>query len=105
MASDRDEEYWGLDFAGASEEDVRAILKLAKDAGLGAYGSVVNPNYFLTRHFDRSTAEWLLAALSEGASEVHDDNGLLRRVSKIELLEGLEGVIYDLAQFVERAEP
>ena len=55
---------WSLDLADTSETAVRAAAGLLSEHGVEA--AVVDPNRWLTWHFDRSTVESLAAGLRAG---------------------------------------
>lgn len=96
---------WGLDFPGMSEFEARSVLRWVKQQGINAYGSVVDPRYFVTFSLDRTTAQWLLAALSDGLNEVLDDDDQARLISAEEARQGFEALTDPLKEFLSLGDP
>jgi hypothetical protein len=93
---------WILAFHGLSESRAGRILELAEREGIAYGASLFPPRDWFELTFDRVTAEWLRAALSEDDSVVTALSGdSLISVTPHEARQGMEGIIADLDEFLD----
>lgn len=98
--------YWHLDFPGLSEQRAEAILALLDQNGISLGGTASNPKEQLIVSLDRTTAQWLLAAIAEDSSVVlNDSNDAMIVISPYEARQKVDLVRQDLEEFLSKGEP
>jgi len=94
---------WGLLFPGLSQERASGILKLAESAGLSYGGETQDPRWTLSLGLDRTTAQWLRAALAGQPSVVVNSSGTgTETVTPADALSRLDALIELLDEFLSQ---
>lgn len=97
--------YWHLDFPGLSQERALKILELTQEAGVSFGGEALSPRDQMMLSLDRTTAQWLLAALSDSQSRVlNAANDELEVISPEEARNRVELIQDDLKEFIEHGD-
>jgi hypothetical protein len=78
--------YWSVVFPGMTEGQAEWLLSTAEEGPHGLLGSIVDPNYFLSLHVDRYSAETMKEALLLLESS---DSSVEAKWSSSEFLRGL----------------
>ncbi|WP_159041267.1 hypothetical protein [Streptomyces sp. WM4235] len=72
--------YWSVVFPGMTEGQAKWLLPRAEEGLPGLLGSIVDPNYFISLHVDRHSAETMKEALLllESSDSSTESKGIAR---------------------------